>query len=304
MARGRSPSDWASFAGIVAVVAAPHVARADLSWRAPDECPNAADVRARIEHRLGDGVQSARAASGASIDASIDVERDGAGFVATIDTRDDAGRRTIVAAACDELADAVAVIVARDALDSPARDANALPAPVPAPPRARWWHVGVRVATIAGVCVVPNVGVAGEVAAFARVGPASLELGAARWLGNGVEVDRGTVQHFDVRLAAATARLGAGPASLPLRGWLVGELGTMVGTTTGMDGRRDGAGRWLAVGMGFGATWRTGPAIAIVTAAEAIDALARPSFQLADTTPIYAPPRLSARGWVGIEVAW
>jgi len=92
-------------------------AAAPFVWQAPAGCPDAADVRTRIERRLG-----------ASLDASvhgieITVARERGAFVAHIDARaltvaNDV--RTLRSRRCDELADAVAVIVAR--LASEARD--------------------------------------------------------------------------------------------------------------------------------------------------------------------------------------
>ncbi len=102
-----------------------------LVWTAPSGCPDAADVRTRIERRLG-----------ASIDQTvhgieITVVRARGAFVATVDARaltvaNDV--RTLRSARCDELADAVAVIVAR--LASEARDRAPQPKRTVAPDSA------------------------------------------------------------------------------------------------------------------------------------------------------------------------
>lgn len=108
---------------LVALVSGGRVASASpLVWQAPSGCPDAADVRTRIERRLGATID------GASIDETahgieITVVRHRGAFVATIDARaltvaNDV--RTLRSARCDELADAVAVIVAR--LASEARE--------------------------------------------------------------------------------------------------------------------------------------------------------------------------------------
>lgn len=92
----------ALLAGTGVAVASP------LVWDAPAGCPDAADVQARIARRLGiDDVVHG---------VEITVVRTRAGFVAEIDARaltvaNDV--RTLRSARCDELANAVAVIVAR-----------------------------------------------------------------------------------------------------------------------------------------------------------------------------------------------
>ena len=109
---------FALMSGLVVLVSdAPVASASPLVWQAPSGCPDAADVRTRIERRLG-----------ASIDHTvhgieITVTHEHGGFVARIDARaltvaNDV--RTLRSVRCDELADAVAVIVAR--LASEARD--------------------------------------------------------------------------------------------------------------------------------------------------------------------------------------
>ncbi len=77
-----------------------------LQWSAPPTCPAAEQVRERV-------AALARPA-GAPLAVRVAVEPGEAGFVATIELDDGDGtaRRTVTAASCDALADAVAVIVA------------------------------------------------------------------------------------------------------------------------------------------------------------------------------------------------
>jgi len=298
---------------IVAAIALPRAAIADeLAWRAPAGCPGRAEVGARVEQRLGVSLDEITA-GGIAIEV---VARDG-GFAATLDV---AGvrERELVGATCDELADAVAVIVARVERERGVRRSArvvAVAAPPPPPleqpdqPVAarhgpRRWQIGARAATLAGICVVPGVGFGGEVTALARVGLATLEIGAARWLTSSAQVEHQAIDRVDVDLAVATARIGARLPNVPLRGWLVGELGSMSGTGVEMDTRRSGSGRWVAGGVGFGTAWNLGRGVAVVIAAEAIDAAQRPAFVLVDGSILYESPRISARTWLGVEVAW
>lgn len=91
---------------------------AALVWQAPATCPDAGEVRARIERRLGMPID--RAVHG--IEVAIEPEAgDGSGgtarrFVARIDLRGVTVAnevRVLTSGRCDELTDAVAVVIAR-----------------------------------------------------------------------------------------------------------------------------------------------------------------------------------------------
>src|SRR5690349_2142807 len=90
---------------------------AGLVWQAPVSCPSLDEVRARIERRLGSSID--RAVHG----VEVAVARDGEGggrFVARIDLRAVTVAneiRVLTSARCDELADAVAVVIARVAAE-------------------------------------------------------------------------------------------------------------------------------------------------------------------------------------------
>lgn len=252
-------------------------AAAQPLWRAQADCPDADDVRARVERRLGGPLD----ATG----ISIGVTRADDGFVATIDTGD---VRTLTSARCDELADAVAVIVARVASErrSPIE-------PVATPPAVTaHWTAGARLSTIGGLGVVPAVGVAGELAAYVRRDRAMLELGRARWLA-------GSTGGVDVGLGATTARVGwVGP----LRGWLVGELGSATGVRVATGDT--GSSRWLAAGAGAGAGWHVADRVSLVGAVEVVAAIERARFELPGGTTAYEAPRVSARTSLGLEIGW
>ncbi len=79
---------------------------AGLWWKAPSECPRAAAVRDRVEARLGASIE------GSTVLATIVVRRTGTQLVATVRLDHDAPR-TLTSAHCDQLVDAVSLIVAR-----------------------------------------------------------------------------------------------------------------------------------------------------------------------------------------------
>jgi hypothetical protein len=290
-----------AFAVAAIAIGVPAIARAEFRWRAPAGCPDDVDVRARIARRLG---------RVALPDADVEVTRGDAGFAVTIERHVDSDPpRTLVSASCDELADAVAVIVARSeserARPRAIEDTPAVAAAAPPVVAPRVWHFGVRLAAAAGVAILPSVGIGGEVTAFVQRRELMVELGAARWIDQSAAVARGTIERVDVGLEVATARVGWRVATMPLRAWLVGELGAMPGTGVTMTGgRNETAPRWVAIGGGFGVGWRAARSLSVVLAAEALEAVERPSFRLSDGTTLYEPRQLSARGWAGVEVAW
>jgi hypothetical protein len=287
----------------LAILLASRVAAAEpgLTWTAPADCPDAADERLRIEQRLG------RSLDAVELAGTVTIEPVAYGFAATLALGHD-GARHLTGASCDELADAVAVIVARAARDRPAPAHAAVVEPAVEPvvepaveqapelPRPAAWWFGARLSTLGGRGVVPGTGFGGELVATARRGPLIAELGGARWLAGTAAVDGAAVR---VTFAAATARLGWQPAT-PLRAWLVTELGTMSGT--GMT--RGGASAWFGAGLGAGGIWRLTRTIGIVATVEAIAALDRARFVLTSGTAVYEASPVSTRASLGIELAW
>src|SRR5262249_46367101 len=100
---------------VLVVTAAPAAAEPAFAWQAPAACPDAGDMPARIERRLG------RALDEVAVGISIDIAAEPTGYVARVDARAvsvENGERTLTSKRCDELADAVAVIVARLATEA------------------------------------------------------------------------------------------------------------------------------------------------------------------------------------------
>src|SRR5512143_748467 len=157
----------------------------ELGWRAPKGCPDARSMRARVEKRLD------RSLDDVTVGVEVDVEKREGGYTATIDLRavtvaNDV--RTLKSKRCGELADAVAVIVARVASDAIAQKQTAIIEMDPAepaheqhedehvdvlapaaPPRPRPWVLGARISGVSGIGVIPKVGLGGELAVTLRV---------------------------------------------------------------------------------------------------------------------------------------
>ena len=279
----------------VAVMAT--AAHADVRWDAPSTCPTAETMRARI----GDGLE-------------VRVEITGR-FTAHLVIG--AEERTLTARRCDDLADAVVLIVARLAraqhrtsavvvvVDEPA---EALPpeleVEMPAAdlrrPRVEMmvaeveparWGMGVRVLGLSGIGAVPEVGLGAEVAGYLRHDDHFVEIATARWQTGGAFRSRSSA-HVD--LDVAMLRVGWSPQDLPIRIWGQTELGNMAEEQVG-DATSN---QWVALGGGFGVAWPMHPNARLVGAFEAAVPVVRPELGA------YSPSTLTTRVSFGIELGW
>ena len=304
-----------------------------LAWQAPATCPDAAGIHRRIEQRLGGSLDD-ELVSG----IDVGIARDHGRFVAHIDLRaltvaNDV--RTLTSSRCDELADAVAVVVARvareRAVHRPATRTPGAPAPVAAPVASidrpavdepvvsrsvvaerpstvvapRTWSLGMRVSGVSGIGIVPEVGLGAEVAITVRRKSASAELAETKWLASGADANVGGPAHVDVGLQVTAARIGWRPPGLPLRAFAAAEAGTMdgIGVGVGVANPQHGN-RWFAAGAGFGVVWQMTPWLRLVGTTEVMLAVERVKFALGNGVIVYAPSPMSARASCGLELGW
>lgn len=284
-------------------------ARASLAWRAPAGCPDAANLRARIERRLERPLDAAVAG------IEIDVAEAGGRYVARIDLRamtvaNDV--RTLTSTRCEELADAVAVIVSRVASEAIAKQrvavheeepAATLVVSAPVPEKRRLWSIGARVSGVSGIGIIPKVGVAAEMAVTARRDELLVEVAGTRWLDSWAQLHDGAPAVVDVGLDVAAARVGWRPANLPLRAWAAVEVGLMDGVGVEIPGEQFDAGRWIAAGGGFGVAWQMTKWVRLVGTNETMLAIERMRFATGGEI-VYAPAPMSFRASVGLEVGW
>ena len=276
-----------------------------LVWRAPGSCPVLAEVQARIERRLGMPID--RAVHG--IEVEITASGDGR-FVARIDLRSVTMAnevRVLTSAGCDELSDAVAVVIARIAAENRPPVAEApreRPRPVLAvrPPEVRGWGGGMRALGVSGIGALPGVGVGGELAAHVRIDSMFLEVGATRWLRGHGMAPPGSSGTVDVGLDVIALRIGWRPEHVPVRGWIAGELGSVAGDTTQLG--HHGVGRWEGIGGGFGVAWPMSTHTRLVGLIEAVVPLDRAQFLVEDGVELYRPDPVSVRSGLGLEVGW
>lgn len=295
---------------LLAAASAPARADAGFVWAAPASCPDAADVRARIERRIGP--PSAGSVPGIEVEIAVEA----GAFVAHIDTRGITLAnqiRTLTSARCDELADAVAVVAARLATEVRAREAEiarratstGIPAaPVPDRRAAGLWGGGGRVVAVSGVGVLPGVGVAGELALYARRRSYFVELAGTRWARNAKYLQNGAPGAVDVSLLTAALRAGWSPPHMYIRAWAVGEVGPMTGAGISLNDPQIGSGRWSAVGAGFGVAWPMFKHARLFGSVEFLAAFERVQFILAEGFEVYQPSFGVARSSLGLEIGW
>jgi hypothetical protein len=293
---------------VLVVVAQAAAARADdFVWQAPASCPDADEVRARIEHRLGMPVDG----SVHGIEVAIAVER--GQYVAHIDTRSVTvanGPRVLTSPHCDELTDAVAVIVARLASEARLREEThaARFAPIAvhraAPVVLPAWGGGLRALAVSGVGVVPRVGIGGELAAYVRQRNRFGELAVSRWATSASYLVDGAPGGVEIGLTAVAVRGGWSPEDKPIRTWVGIEGGEMTGRGVALVDPMDASGRWFTASAGFGVAWPMAEHARVVGTFEVGVSLARPRFILAEGGDIYSPAAATARCSFGLEVGW
>ncbi len=271
-----------------------------FAWTAPDACPAAPVVEARIEERLGGPIDVG------DHRIAVAVTQEGDTFVARVSLDDD-DVRTLDAPSCDDLSDAVAVIVARLASERrpapppalppaapPIRVERALPPAVPSP-----WRLGARVSGASVVGVLPGLAVGAELAAVGERGPVSAELAVIQWASGSQPVSGISVEHVDVGLRAAAARIGYRIGELPVRAAAGVEVGSMTGRAA-----TSGSGTWLAFGLGAATWWQATPRVRLVAGLEADLARERVRFTLSNGMLEYEPDVASARATLGVEVGF
>lgn len=284
-----------------------------VSWNAPSSCPTTAELLARVEQRLELSLEDV------SFGVDVDVTRAAGRYHARIDlgavtVANDV--RMLSSKHCAELADGVAVIVARAAREQIARQRVALRedsepllvdtyvAPRREPTVPRPWTIGARISGVSGIGVIPQVGLGGEVAITLRTNRHLVELGATRWFTSAAQFHNGRPAKVDVDLDVAIARYGWRPYELPLRSWVGVEVGNMRGGGVQLPTAQLEGGRWVAAGAGFGIAWQMTPWIRLLGTTEAMLAVERVRFSTGDGLVVYAPSPMSVRTTCGLEVGW
>lgn len=313
-------------AWIAAAAAAGTTSAEPLGWTAPPECPPLAAVEARIAQRRDAAVD------GLPERFDITVVREADRYVATIDARAPTASiavRTLTAERCDELAEGVALVIARllavhravhravptepaAALEptAPTVRVATVDSPSAEPrreaPRARGtvprWGGGAQLAGRAGVGAVPEFNLGTELGAWVRRDRGFIGVSASAWRHSIQEIGPGGA--VAVGLTSTAVRAGRVMQRLPGRVFATLEVGTLAGEGMAVTAARTGRARWLAAGAGATAIWPLSARTRVVGTVEVLGALTRPRFVLEDGTELYRPASLVGRFTLGLEVGW
>jgi hypothetical protein len=218
---------------------------------------------------------------------------------------EDGNRRELVATTCDELVAAIALILGRTApIAASSADTATIAPPVEAPiieaawvtPRARAeWSLGAHAAVVAGIGMLPRVGVGGELAMTGRREQLFAELGYADW-----RTTADSAGDFAFGLWTIDARVGWRSRRLPIAAWLVGELGKASAVETGTMPSPAVASGYAAVGAGVGARIRVTRWLDGVAAVEGLYAVERPRFEMV-TVSVFEPSVVAAQASIGLS---
>lgn len=217
---------------VLAAPPEPTPARA-LDWSAPETCPDAAAITARVEQLIGreldDGSESVRVRAIVEVGERPQVRL-------RVDSETGSRERTITAASCAELGEVAAVVIAvaidpsaslrADAVEPEPPAPQARPVPPPAPPQPRERPapeptspsqrtdaaherrpVGtLRIGAGAATGALPGVTAALELGAGVRWRHARIDLWAEHWLGRVAEAPGANDAAVLVRLTIARAQ--------------------------------------------------------------------------------------------------
>ncbi|MDQ3338132.1 MAG: hypothetical protein M4D80_23450 [Myxococcota bacterium] len=173
------------------------------------------------------------------------------------------------------------------------------------------WGGGVRLTGLSGIGALPGVNFGAEVALNVRRDEVFAELGLARWQ---PEEDYAVVenpqQRVDLKLDLWTLRAGWASMDMPLRAWLLLEVGEIAGAR-GMQGvvsrmvmgETPGSRQWKAAGGGFGVAWPMSDQARLFGSLEIAIPMDREPVML-DRRGAFTPDPFVARTTVGIEVGW
>jgi hypothetical protein len=172
------------------------------------------------------------------------------------------------------------------------------------------WGGGIRLTGMSGIGALPGVNLGGEVAVHVRHDEYFGELGLGRWHPQTTYVVTETPEHVELGLDVWTARAGWASMKMPLRGWVLAEVGE-IASARGMQGvvSRMVMGdtpqdrQWRAAGAGLGIAWPMSDNVRLIGNMEIAIPLNRERLML-DRGEAYQPDPIAARYSLGLEVGW
>jgi hypothetical protein len=310
-----------AFAAFAATgLAQPRGPNVELEWDAPPGCPTKQEILDAVARQTPSADPSPTIRT---IRARAVVEKTSGTTGWRVVLTTPSGERAIEGNTCDELGDAVALILAL-AIDPtrspppPPSTSSSPPPPLPtASPTASATapdntpagapgtppKLAVGVAQTADIGVLPSAGIGVELAAAVRLRPIRLELAGAYWATNRATVFT-TSAGGDFRMMSAAAR---GCVTGPLSDFELGGCGGLgidrvSADSFGPIATSNGDGAWLAVEALGRAAWVIRPWIALQLGIGLHFPLSRPAYVIEGIGFVHRPSQITLRQGLGLEL--
>jgi hypothetical protein len=275
-----------------------------LEWDAPPGCPSAGDVHAQVAQLL-------RRTPETRLSARADVRSDATGWHVVLETT--VGERRLDAPSCDEIARAVALVLAlaidREAItpETAGGGARALPAPAPAlRPASRRTPLrgGLGVAAAADVGTLPAPAAGVSVAVGLRPDRWRLEVTATYWAPQSAALGGTANVGGDFRLLGGGASVCRAALRWPLEvaACARAEGGILSGTGTGVSTPKTAQSPFWTVLAGVTAALPFGRRAALRIDADLGWNPLRPTFALEPYGTVHQPAVIVGRARLGAEV--
>jgi hypothetical protein len=171
------------------------------------------------------------------------------------------------------------------------------------------WGGGIRLTGLSGIGALPERNFGVEVAALLRHDELFGELAIGRWIPEHGHVVTDMSAQVPLALDVWTVRAGWASMRMPLRGWLLAEVGEIAGASAMpgvvprmVMGQTRSDRRWNAAGAGVGVAWPMTDQARLVGNLEIAVPLQRATVMLDDRS--FEADPLTARFSVGLEVGW
>lgn len=173
------------------------------------------------------------------------------------------------------------------------------------------WGGGVRLTGLSGIGALPGVNFGAEVAVHLRRDEVFAELALGRLVPEeSYRVVEDRRKPVDLELDLWTLRAGWASMRMPMRAWLMFEVGEMAGAR-GMQGvvsrmvmgETPSARQWRAAGGGFGVAWPMSDQARLFGSMEIAIPTSREPIML-DRRGAYEPDPFAMRCSLGLEVGW
>ncbi len=172
------------------------------------------------------------------------------------------------------------------------------------------WGGGVRLTGLSGVGALPGVTIGVELAGYLRRDERFVELALGRWKPQETYVVSDSPERVELGLDVWSLRGGWASRTMPLRAWLLAEVGELASPhqeATGMIARMVGAvpkeRRWVAAGGGFGVAWPMADNARLIGTVELAVPIDRTPM-MTMTGSAFEPDAAAARCSLGLEFGW